>query len=91
MRAVVAGDARAAREAIAADFPVLDRLLLRWALWNSSRDAADLGEAARLLESLVANAPPEDRESMVERVPLHRDVADAARAAGIGWPQHGRR
>jgi tetratricopeptide (TPR) repeat protein/predicted Ser/Thr protein kinase len=48
-------------------------------LWCATDEAADLEEAHRLLQFLVDNAPEDCRESMIEHVPLHRDITEAWR------------
>ncbi|MEM7248679.1 MAG: protein kinase [Acidobacteriota bacterium] len=53
------------------------RLQARHALWQASGEASELVEAHELLEHLRANAPEDCRESLVERVALHRAVAAA--------------
>ncbi len=54
------------------------RMESRWWLWKGSGDGAHLAEAKRLLDHLVAHAPEECRGPMLERVPLHRDIAAAS-------------
>jgi tetratricopeptide (TPR) repeat protein len=76
------GDADAAVAALAvhgrrADAKVLAESLLL--LWQTTRDRAHLVEAKRLLDGFVAHAPPEDRESMLTNVRLHREIVAAAR------------
>jgi hypothetical protein len=55
----------------------------QFALWRASGDRALLVEAKRRLDHIVEHAPDEYKTSMVERVPLHRDIAAAARKAGL--------
>ena len=50
---------------------------------RSAQRETHLREANRLLEDLWANAPPQDRESMLANVPLHRDIRRAAQEAGL--------
>jgi hypothetical protein len=52
-------------------------------LWGATSDASLLAEANALLGQLVARTPAEYRESMVANVRLHREIAAAARAAGV--------
>jgi tetratricopeptide (TPR) repeat protein len=59
------------------------RMDVNFVLWKATRDAARLAEAKRLLDHLVAHAPAEDRVSMIENVPLHREIAAAAREARL--------
>jgi hypothetical protein len=49
----------------------------RFALWKATNDAAHLEEAHRLLEYLREHAPEEDRDTMIENVPLHREIQEA--------------
>ncbi|MHC4940674.1 MAG: serine/threonine-protein kinase [Planctomycetota bacterium] len=55
------------------------RMEAHYLLWRASGAAADLEEAHRLLQSLVENAPEDCRESMIENVPLHREITEAWR------------
>jgi len=54
------------------------RLEARAHLWRATNDRAHLEEAGRLLEALVEGAPEEYRTSLVESVPLHRELRQAA-------------
>jgi len=60
----------------------LEKMNARFRLWELTRDRSHLDEAHRLLEHLRAHAPEEDRISMIENVPLHRDIMKA-------WEEHG--
>jgi tetratricopeptide (TPR) repeat protein len=51
-------------------------------LWRLTRDAAHLAEAKRQLDFEVEHAPEDCRETMIENVPLHRDIMKA-------WEEHG--
>jgi hypothetical protein len=62
------------------DFP--DRLSVRFRLWELTRDRTHLAEAKRLLDFAVEHAPEDCRDSMIENVPLHRDIMRA-------WEDHG--
>ena len=55
---------------------VLDRMRAYYWLWGASRREANLAAARDLLERLVAGAPREDREHLVENVPLYRAIRD---------------
>jgi serine/threonine protein kinase/predicted ATPase len=80
------GDVGAAERAVAeaGDTPsVSTRLYLRLLLWNATSDRAHLVEAKRLLDFLVAHAPPECRESMLANVRVHREIVAACREQGI--------
>ncbi len=74
--------ARGALEAREARLAVGVRLRMRYLLWTADGRVQDLVEAKALLDLLIENAPPEDRASLGENVPLCRDVAQA-------WTQHG--
>jgi len=54
----------------------------RFLLWRATDDPAHLAEAHRLLRHLRDHAPEEYRETMIENVPLHRDIMAA-------WEEHG--
>ncbi|MHC4137214.1 MAG: hypothetical protein ACYTDU_19070 [Planctomycetota bacterium] len=54
----------------------------RHRLWKLTKDKAHLTEAHRLLSFARDNAPEDCRESMLENVPLHRDIMRA-------WEKHG--
>ena len=55
----------------------------RWWLWKATQDTAHLAESWRLLQHLRDNAPEEYRETVINNVPLHRDIATAAQGAGL--------
>jgi predicted TPR repeat methyltransferase len=52
-------------------------------LWELTGDETHLQEAHRLLDHLVENAPEKYRETMIENVPLHRDIMAAWREHGV--------
>ena len=54
----------------------------RHALWKAGSDPADLREAHELLDFLCEHAPEDCRDSMIQNVPLHREIAEA-------WKEHG--
>jgi tetratricopeptide (TPR) repeat protein/predicted Ser/Thr protein kinase len=54
----------------------------RFALWHATSDPNHLAEAHEKLMFLLDHAPEEYRDSMLENVPLHRDIAAA-------WKEHG--
>jgi tetratricopeptide (TPR) repeat protein len=86
LAAMPGGDAGAAQSALAVDghrVPVLCRMEARFLLWRATADRDNLVEARRLLDHLVAHAPPECRESMLSNVVLHRQIAEAAKEAGV--------
>jgi tetratricopeptide (TPR) repeat protein len=81
------GDAGAAREALAEAgerCPIRERMRARFLLWQAMGDEADLTEARRLLDLLVEHAPVEYRVSMLENVPLHREIMAASSTCGSG-------
>jgi tetratricopeptide (TPR) repeat protein len=59
-----------------------DSLRARYALFRATGDRTHLREAHRLLAEGVEHAPATHRESMVENVPLHRDIDRAWREFG---------
>jgi tetratricopeptide (TPR) repeat protein len=58
-------------------------LMARFLLWQATRDPAHLAEAKRRLDFMFEYAPPDCRESMLANVRLHREIAAAAREAGL--------
>jgi tetratricopeptide (TPR) repeat protein len=59
-----------------------DRQEARFLLWRATQDPVHLEESHRLLCHLRDHAPEEYRETMIENVPLHRDIVAA-------WAEHG--
>jgi tetratricopeptide (TPR) repeat protein len=55
----------------------------RFWLWKATNDRKHLAESWRLLVHLRDHAPPEYRVTVMENVPLHREIAAAAREAGL--------
>ena len=55
------------------------KMEVRFRLWELTRDKRHLEEARRLLERLRDHAPEDCRDSMIENVPLHRDIMRAVR------------
>ncbi len=71
-----------AEEAVARFGPrvgVPTRMDAHLALFRATDERTHLVEAKRLLDEVVAAAPPKDRESMLTNVRLHREIAAAAR------------
>lgn len=66
----------------AGQLPVTARMEARFRLWQATREPNHLVEARRLLMHLRERTPPEHRRSMLENVPLHRDIVRA-------WAEHG--
>ena len=64
-------------------------------LWELTNDKTHLAEAKRLLDFAVEHSPEEYRSSMIEKVPLHRDIMLAAQKlasaseGGKAWQEHG--
>ena len=59
-----------------------EKMEARFRLWELTNDKTHLIEAKRLLDFAVAHSPEEYRRSMLENVPLHRDIMKA-------WEEHG--
>jgi tetratricopeptide (TPR) repeat protein len=79
------GDVPAALKAFSEHEPKLEhqtRMDTRFLLWRATKDRVHLEEAHRLLCHLRDHAPEEYRETMIEHVPLHRDIMAA-------WEEHG--
>jgi tetratricopeptide (TPR) repeat protein len=53
------------------------RMEARFWLWKATRDETHLAESWRLLVHLRDHAPDEYRTSVIDNVPLHRDIAAA--------------
>ncbi|MHC4579797.1 MAG: tetratricopeptide repeat protein [Planctomycetota bacterium] len=49
----------------------------RFRLWELTKDKTHLAEAKRLLDFAVEHSPEDCRTSMIENVPLHRDIMKA--------------
>ena len=62
--------------------PHASRMEARLRLWELTQDRAHLAEAHRLLGYARDHAPVDYRTSMIENVPLHRDIMKA-------WEEHG--
>ncbi len=74
------GDAKAALDALREYDPRLrerERYEARFVLWQATQDRVHLDEAHRLLMDLRDHAPEECRETMIDRVPLHRAIVTA--------------
>jgi hypothetical protein len=61
----------------------LQKMEARLVLWQLTKDRAHVVEAKRLLDHLVAHAPAEFQGTMVGRVALYREIAAAAKEAGL--------
>ena len=77
------GDALAAFTANERRFDNEDRREARWLLFQATGDRTHLAEAKRLLDEAVANVPDDVRASMLANLRLNRDIAAAAKAAGL--------
>ena len=77
-----AEEALEAYEARKEQLSACDCLSVRLQLWRATSEPALLVEAKRLLDYLVEHAPEEYQVSMLENVPLHRDIVKA-------WSEHG--
>jgi tetratricopeptide (TPR) repeat protein len=80
------GDSRAALGAFMAERERLAHTAAmesRFLLWKATDDPTHLAEAHRLLVHLRDHAPEEARTSVIENVPLHRDIWAAAQEAGL--------
>jgi tetratricopeptide (TPR) repeat protein len=56
---------------------VAGRVECNFVAWKTTGDEAQLAEARRLLMLLRDNAPQDYRESILENVPLHREIMEA--------------
>ena len=81
------GDPAEALKALAADearVGATDMTRCRFLLWQATGDRSHLEEAHRLLTFMLDHAPEEFRESMIENVPLHRDIMQAWESSSQG-------
>jgi tetratricopeptide (TPR) repeat protein len=62
-----------------AEIDVAHRMHVRRLLWKATGDRGHLEEAYQLLTHLRDHAPEEYRESMIENVPLHKEIMEAWR------------
>jgi tetratricopeptide (TPR) repeat protein len=80
------GDIAEALAALAAHESHVEKpmaMQVRALLWQATRDTAHLAEAKRCLDFMVEHAPADCRESMLANVGIHREIAAAAREAGL--------
>ncbi|MCZ6788315.1 MAG: tetratricopeptide repeat protein, partial [Planctomycetota bacterium] len=78
-------DVESARQAFAdgwSRLSVAAAMECSFVLWKSTEDKEYLTEAHRLLMHLRDHAPEDCRDSVIENVPLHRDIMKA-------WEEHG--
>ena len=71
-----------ALETCGAKSHVAARMAARFDLWRATRSRDHLLESKRLLDQLVDHAPEAHRKSMLENVPLHREIVAAAAEYG---------
>jgi hypothetical protein len=60
-----------------------ERLAARHLLWRATGDRTHLVAAKRLLDESVANVDAETRASMLANLRVNREIAAAAKAAGL--------
>lgn len=77
------GDAMAAEVALVEAGEGGESPQVHFLLWKATGKRGHLAEAKRQLDFLVEHAPPEDREPMLKNVWFFREIAAAAREAGI--------
>jgi tetratricopeptide (TPR) repeat protein len=77
------GDAGAAVAALREAGADNDSAEVRWLLWTATGDRAQLADAKRLLDESLAKVPAEHHEAMLANVRVNREVAAAAKAAGL--------
>ena len=74
------GDAAAAVAALEKDghrVGAAEKLRARFLLWQATTERAHLADAHELLMHLRDHAPEAHRDTMIENVPLHRDIVSA--------------
>jgi serine/threonine protein kinase/tetratricopeptide (TPR) repeat protein len=79
---VYLGDVPAAEDALRTygdRMRMLDRTKAHFELWKQTAKPEHLEEAHRLHEYILEHAPEEARGSMIENVPLHREITEAWR------------
>ncbi len=77
------GDAAAAVAALAAAGTDADTAGVRWLLWEATGDRTHLAAAKRLLDESLAKVPAEHHAAMLANVRANREIAAAAKAAGL--------
>jgi tetratricopeptide (TPR) repeat protein len=80
------GDAAVAEEALVRHdgrLPAEVRMDVRMALYHSTGRRSHIEEAKRVLDEALSRVPGEFRASMLANVRLNRDIAAAAKAAGL--------
>ncbi len=77
------GDAQAAVAALAEAGEDENSARTRWLLWQATGDRAHLLEAKRMLAESLAKVPAEHHEAMLTNVRLNREIAAAAKEAGL--------
>jgi tetratricopeptide (TPR) repeat protein len=87
MRAALpGGDVPAARAALSSgedQLALTKRIGARFSLWEAAHDPADLAAAWRELQFLRDHAPEDNKVTVMENVSLHREIAAAAKEAGL--------
>jgi hypothetical protein len=80
-RALLQGESTATAEALLAEYepkmPFHEKMEGHFILWKATGNEPQLTEAHRLLVELREHAPEEYRESMIENVPLNREIMEA--------------
>jgi tetratricopeptide (TPR) repeat protein len=80
------GDVRTAQESFALSegrMGLEQRIASRWLLWKSSGERTHLAEAKRLLDDMLSPWSEEDRASALANLRLNREIAAAAKEAGL--------
>jgi tetratricopeptide (TPR) repeat protein len=75
-------DALAAFEEYEDRVELSTKMECRFQLWELTKDQIHLTEAKRLLDFAVKHSPEDCRTSMIENVPLHRDIMKAWEESG---------
>lgn len=71
--------AREALDRVADSLDFLAEMEAHFGAWRAFGERSHLEKAHRMLQHLRQHAPEEDRDSMVEQVPLHREITAAAK------------
>lgn len=77
------GDVDAAVAALTAAGEAGETREIRWLLYQATGDLAHLEKAKRLLDEALAKVPEEYHEGMLENVCVNREIAAAAKNAGL--------
>jgi hypothetical protein len=70
-------------ETFEARLPLVAKMEARYLLWKATAAGTHLEAACGLLADLRGFAPEQDREDLIQRVPLYREI-EVARRSSLG-------